>query len=548
MVGVNVLYCRALMLCWTQLFVAPHVHGQQLILDPTMTGHRAMNSTETGDDLEIKNAEHAFPSAKAASTVSHHIPHNSLCFVDDILSVLRDCVGNDGELTNSSLALFGICTVSENSSCSVLLELAKETSRNHRRLSQVVLPSGVLVEEDDERGALKLTFDPPQSPSLTMNPVLLLTFEGPLRGGDLDITFTSQSLQPHTQSVCISGETQYLLLTGKASEGNIYQKWRISVETKSPDMEQSLKDIFIGGKSGSNINVTPLLLFSGETGTDTRYAHVSSPSPASSQTLSFLCELKRFLGDILPQEHPKPPLVHLDSLQSLPPLALGLSSSETLLAELISSSAPTVFSFTSWHSMFHVYHGELALSPALLAELRQRLQQTVTQIREVIREEEVDRSATERLGRLEEVSVLLKKEPAAGETQYRALLLLKALQTVTCAYELRRGLRATRADPSNPVRDDGCGLKSLTVSLVKSALSPSTSNIKNCHGSCSTPRYKITVHAVLLTSHIASENGDERAPCCVPVEYEPLYMVFGNETGTYVSTVPDVVAKECECR
>lgn len=33
---------------------------------------------------------------------------------------------------------------------------------------------------------------------------------------------------------------------------------------------QNLKDVLIGGKSGSNFSVTPLLLFSGRTGTETR--------------------------------------------------------------------------------------------------------------------------------------------------------------------------------------------------------------------------------------------------------------------------------------
>ncbi len=86
------------------------------------------------------------------------------------------------------------------------------------------------------------------------------------------------------------------MLTGKALplQGIVHQKWRISVETEFPDkskirteydniscftctlltlplfVEQSLKDILIGGKSGSNISMSPLLLFSGGRGTDTR--------------------------------------------------------------------------------------------------------------------------------------------------------------------------------------------------------------------------------------------------------------------------------------
>lgn len=115
------------------------------------------------------------------------------------------------------------------------------------------------------------------------------------------------------------------------------------------------------------------------------------------------------------QDHPESPTLQLTSLQSLPPLTLGLSSSEALLAELINSSALTIFSFASCCSMFQVHRGELTLSPALLDELRQSLTQTVTQVMEVIREEDMGHGVTERLGRLIERSAFLKKDPATGD-------------------------------------------------------------------------------------------------------------------------------------
>ncbi len=66
--------------------------------------------------------------------------------------------------------------------------------------SQHVLFSlSVRLTEEGERGMLSLTFDLPQSPSLKLKPVLLLVSESPLAGGNLDVTFTSQSLQPDTQ-------------------------------------------------------------------------------------------------------------------------------------------------------------------------------------------------------------------------------------------------------------------------------------------------------------------------------------------------------------
>ncbi|XP_036970971.1 muellerian-inhibiting factor [Acanthopagrus latus] len=534
MLGVDVFYCGALMLCWTRLSVALHVsHGQPLIPahDPEMTGdHHAASSTETGDGLEIKN----------------HAPHHEPCFVDNILAALREAVGNGGELTNRSLTLFGICTATGDPSGSVLLELTNEASRNGL---EALHPAAVHLLEEDERGALKLTFDLPQSPLLERKPVLLLAFKSPLSGGNLDIMFTSQSLQPNTQPVCISGETQYMVLTGKASEDNAHQNWRISADTKSPDMKQRLRDVLTGGKSGSSISLIPLLLFSGGRGTDTRHVHGSG----SSQTSSFLCELKRFLGDVMPRGQPESPPLQLTSLQSMPPLTLGVSSSETLLAGLINSSALTIFSFSTCCSVSQVHRRELALSPALAEELGQRLEQTVMQITEVIREEDVGHRATERLGRLRELSAFPKEEPATGESQYRAFLLLKALQTVARTYVLKRGQRTARAGPSSPGGANICGLRSLTVSLERHLLAPNTANIDNCQGTCSVPLVNPTNHAVLLNSHIESEraasrSADERPPCCVPVAYEALEVVDFNEDLTQVRPFENVVVKECGCR
>ncbi|KAM7011907.1 muellerian-inhibiting factor [Tautogolabrus adspersus] len=538
MLVVDLIYCGALMLCWTRLYMA-------LILpnDPTKTGnHPTASSTETGDGLKIKNA------SIRTSSASRDVPQLPPCFVDNIIAALREGVGHNGELTNHTLTMFGICTESDNTSGSVLLDLVKEVSRNQRNGLQVLDLFGGLLSEGEERGSLKLAFQLPHSHLLKPSPVLLLVFENPLAGEKLETTFTSESLHPNRQTVCLSAETQYIMLAGKESEGKVHNTWRINAETYSPVMKQRLKDILIGGQSGSNNCMIPLLLFSGERGTDTRNAHISGSSMTPSHTSSFLCELKRFLGDVLPPVHPGSPQLQLDSLQSLPPLTLGLSSSETLLAGLINSSALTIFSFSSWSSRFPVHHGELSLSPALLEELKERLEQTVEKIMAVIREEDLGHKATERLGRLKKHSVLLKKEPETGKSQYCAFLLLKALQTVARAYEVEKKLRSTRAGHNNSMGGNVCGLRSLTVSLERTLVGPNTANINNCHGSCAFPLVNGNNHAILLNIHIESENVDERAPCCVPLAYEHLEVVDLNQHGTYLSIKPDVVAKECGCR
>ncbi|KAM3619159.1 uncharacterized protein V6R79_003990 [Siganus canaliculatus] len=600
------LFCWAVLTaCWTMTRVALQVqHGHHLnpAHDPPTTGQTARFDvihvtfdvalfqlklnvcmqflTVSGCVVNIMYFSESIKGErhKVRSSETGDLPHHAPCLVDDIFAALRDAGSNSGELTNHSLTLFGICTSPENSQVSVLLELTTAASRNQRSEAEVVHPARVHFTEEDESDVLKLTFDLPQSTMLQLNPVLLLALQSPPTGGNLGVTFTSQSLHPGTQNVCVTGGTQYMMLTGKASPDSVHQTWRITVDAKSPDMKQNLKDLLIGGETGRSHNLTPLLLFPGERGTDTRlvftfptetltavravlsivflfhrYTHASGLSPPSSHATYFLCELRRFLTDVMPQAHSESPPLQLNSLQSLPPLKLDTSSSQTLLAELIKSSAFTIFSFTSCCSTFHAHHGELALSPVLLEELRQRLEQTVIKVMEVIRVEEVGHRAMERLGRLTGLSAFLKDEAPAGESQYRAFLLLKALQTVARTYEAKRGLRAARAGVDTPAMGNACGLKSLIVSLERHVFGPNTANINNCHGYCNTPMVNPSNHVVLLSSHISSERAagrgvEERAPCCVPLAYEAMEMVLLNEDGADLKHMENVVAKECGCR
>ncbi|KAM4629327.1 LOW QUALITY PROTEIN: muellerian-inhibiting factor [Polymixia lowei] len=571
---------------------APHqvaesdgLHGQKQFPapDPTRTDRTRsspmMDAMEMGGGLRIKNTGYTSSDA----TVSHHLPENAPCFrrsrghgeiLDDMFAVLREGGGKDGELRNNDLTRFGVCTNSDGSAGAVLSELASKANSEERRGVDVLQPNKELLEAEEGGGRLVLTLDLPQSPLLKLQSILLLAFGSPHMAKDLSIIFTSQSLHPNTQTVCISEQTQYIILKGKASEGHGHQKWRLSLEAKSPDTGniwafpvftcsvtcsfapckcvstagQKLREILIGGVSGSNISITPLLLFWLDRGTDMRLAEVPGSSLGSSETFSFLCELQRFLGDVQPQNRPKFTPVQLKSLQSLPSLTLGLSSSETLLVGLLNSSGPTLFTFPTEGSALQVHRGELALPPALLEILRQRLEQTVAQMTEVIREEEVGDRTMERLGRLRALSAFPEEEPAAGESQYRAFLLLKALQTVARAYEAERGLRATRAGQDSPVRANLCGLHSLTVSLERYLVGPNTATINNCQGICSFPLYNGNNHAILLNAQIQNGRTLERSLCCVPVAYEDLEVVELNEGGTYLSIKPNMVAKECGCR
>lgn len=136
-----------------------------------------------------------------------------------------------------------------------------------------------------------------------------------------------------------------------------------------------------------------------------------------------------------------------------------------------------------------------------------------------------------------------------GEGQYRAFLLLKALQTVAHAYEVQRGLRATRAgQDSGQAGANPCGLQSLTVRLETHLVGPNAAEINNCHGVCSYPLHNGNNHAILLNAQIRSGRTVGRSLCCVPVVYEELQVVELNKDGTYLTIQPNMVAKECGCR
>lgn len=119
-------------------------------------------------------------------------------------------------------------------------------------------PSSALVTDEVEMGTMELTFDLPGSPLLKQSaPVLLLALEAPPGGENLAVTFSSQSLQPDvqvttqlkffflfcpditslaalsSQSVCITEETSYVLLTGRQ---NVSTSLRISAAATSPHL------------------------------------------------------------------------------------------------------------------------------------------------------------------------------------------------------------------------------------------------------------------------------------------------------------------------
>lgn len=493
------------------------------------------------------------------TAVSPQVPDNTPCFgrswgqdkaLEALFAAVRESLWEESELRKYPLPRFGLCSASDGSMVvAILSELVNEAKTNVPNRLDVLHPTK--EPADAEEGGLVLTINISPSPLLRLKPILLLILERTATDpSDLGITFSSESLDPPTQTVCLSEGTQYIILIGKPSDGAGPQKWKISVEAQSPDARQKLQEV-ITSRGSQNDIVTPLVLFSSFNGTDIRFSHLPGSTPASSDTFSFLCELHRFLAEALPARSPTHVrTVRLDKLTSLPPLRLGQSSSETLLEGLLNSSAPMLFSFTLGSDLTMVTPVELALSAALLQVLRQRLREAMDQLKQVMKEEDIGPKVMQKLHTLKALSGFPAEGPATGESQYRAFLLLKAAQTAVHLCEAKRGLRAARSSEGDQGGSNLCRLHSLTVSLKRFVVHPDNYDIKNCHGVCSVPLQNTNNHAVILNSQIGDGVDVGRSLCCVPVAYDELSVLEWNP-GQGVSEITirnHMVATKCGCR
>ncbi|XP_041967943.1 muellerian-inhibiting factor [Alosa sapidissima] len=499
----------------------------------------------------------------------------------EALSALQDGWSRESELGRDTLTRFGICTGRDGSAEAGLSALATLIAD---RDGDSVGPWASNLDKElwvpgEEAGSVSLTFEVPPAFEVrthlsTVAPTMLLFFVASKRTEILEVTFSSDVLFPNKQTACLSVETQFIVLTRRVPETGSprLQTIRITVELKQPNRgpNLSLSEVqnFLMRRGKEEVALKrPLLVFfpnksphedkpGGITSTD----H-SAPSPVlpPSRTYQFLCELQRFLSDVLPQKKAlsspdgNAVALPLASLSSMPPLTLGESSSESLLLGLLNSSTPTLFSFPQRGSGLLSHRVALSLQPPLLSMLRQGLDDALAQFRH---EEVGGGHLTDRLKRLSDLSALPAEgmdqsggDGESGEVQYCALLLLKALQTVLGTWEAERSQRLTRGGgEESQGKHNPCRLQSLTISLEAFLLEPSVATINNCEGECSFPLPKGNNHAILINSMVQKGGWTGRAPCCVPTEYGDLLVVELDKDGTTISAKTNMVAKECGCR
>ncbi|XP_008835330.1 muellerian-inhibiting factor [Nannospalax galili] len=146
----------------------------------------------------------------------------------------------------------------------------------------------------------------------------------------------------------------------------------------------------------------------------------------------------------------------------------------------------------------------------------------------------------------------------SGDPGYplRALLLLKALQSLRAEWRSRVGRGGGRAQRSagTTVTDAPCSLRELSVDLraERSVLIPETYQANNCQGVCGWPQSdrnpRYGNHVVLLLKMQARGTALARPPCCVPTAYTSKLLISLSEARISAHYVPNMVATECGCR
>ncbi|XP_069042176.1 muellerian-inhibiting factor isoform X2 [Lepisosteus oculatus] len=570
---------------------------------PTPGGSRAVREeavtttdreSEVGDPLSVLPVE-----ATEAPSVPGlgRCPGTAGCR-EPFLSAVRQIWGEGGRAEEERVsAQFGICPPGGATSSgllkavSALAALPAPRGRDADGLP-ALSPTKARWEELEERGrgrlTLHFTLPPPQRPLLPQTmPLLLFSPRGPpvSEGEALRVSFTAHTLHPHTQTVCVSVDTQFVALIGGQAAGHAHGHlvFQVTIETHRAGPALSLSELqgfLLGEDKERNTTQNPVLLLlppvgQGETVAESPESLTGNnrarpePSPApgpagDSDTFLFLNQLQDFLREALPSSRVSAPEPSpggppgtrssaLDGLRSPPRAPLGTSTSQELLRALLHSPSPALFRFPSSPAALRGHRGRLALPPALLASLRARLDGAAAEIGR--REGLMARGGGERLAGLLALSALPGEGAAAAPDtgrQYRALLLAVALRTVLTFWD-QQG-EAERQRRSESQGDGRCRLHPLEVDLrmFRGLTFPSAISIGNCQGACRAPLLPqdglANNHALLLVRLQEEGLPLARPPCCVPVRYEERQVVEISNHQTLVSSRPEMAAVQCGCR
>ncbi|NXO03761.1 MIS factor, partial [Rhinopomastus cyanomelas] len=288
-------------------------------------------------------------------------------------------------------------------------------------------------------------------------------------------------------------------------------------------------------------------------------ASLAAPDSGSSSS-EFLANLTSFIRRVLssPSEPPTEPSsqhwLDFQLMETLPHQLLNLSEAAAL-EQLVQSEEPSVLLFPQDSGAVLERHlGDWQPEDAVLQLLTGKLQAVIGELRDVP-------AFRANLGLLRRLLSFCYFPPApgagrpparpGGAGRLRALLLLKALQTVRARWRERR--RVQRQNRSARPQAHG-RLQELTVDLRdrKFVIMPAVYAANNCEGPCrlplSTRAPGYHSHTVLLLGMQERGSPLQRAPCCVPVRYSDQLIISLSADGLEIRKFPNMVAEECGCR
>ncbi|MBN3323028.1 MIS factor, partial [Atractosteus spatula] len=460
-------------------------------------------------------------------------------------------------------------------------------------------PTKVLWEELEERGrgrlTLRFTLPPPQRPLLPQTtPLLLFSPRGPpvSEGEVLRVSFTAHTLHPHTQTVCVSVDTQFVALIGGQAAGHAHGHlvFQVTIETHRAGDGKELQGFLLGEDKERNTTQSPVLLLLPPVGQGEAVAESPeslarnnrawpepspSPRPArDSDTFLFLNQLQDFLTEALPSSRtstPEPPVTRssaLDALPSPPRAPLGTSTSQLPARSGHAPPQPIRTQerreFSRTHLPGKSFCSRNAIDPYRASGLSSisclspvhlegggRRAHTARRSGMIQAEEQQRRCRVTQVPGQNTVLLLCSSLVHTGR-QYRALLLALALRTVLTFWD-QQG-EAERQRRSEGQGDRRCRLHPLEVDLrlFRGLTFPSAISIGNCQGGCRAPLLPqdglANNHALLLVRLHEEGPPLARPPCCVPIRYEERQVVEISNHQTLVSSRPEMAAVQCGCR
>ncbi|NXJ08406.1 MIS factor, partial [Odontophorus gujanensis] len=405
------------------------------------------------------------------------------------------------------------------------------------------------------------------------------------------------------QSLCLTGDTQYLLLGAsvaaltRSSEELSFQvsltiRHRGDEGAPLPPMET--QQLLFGWDEKCFTRMTPVLLLLARSRPEddaaapssylsasgvvdvAPYPQLSPPHPGTSELLpptapspanttsptlgdsgQFLGVLTLFIRRVLSprSEPPTQPSSHhwldFQMMETLPHQLLNLSETAAL-ERLVQSEEPSVLLFPQEGSAGLEQHfGDWQPEGTVLQLLMGKLQAVIQELRDIPEFQANTGLFQHLLSFCYHPPGPAASEQPTGSGKLRALLLLKALQTVRARWQERRKVLRQNRSARHQAH---CRLQELTIDLRDRnfIVMPTVYAANNCEGPCKLPLSTRVPgyhsHTVLLLGMQERGSPLRRAPCCVPVRYSDQLIISVSAEGLEVRKFPNMVAEECGCR